>query len=99
MDGICYIGEISKEQMTVGKPLLYGSVLAILFVGYYLINMQGRIRQKIAYVLLLIALMRSFKYYNLNCMWHGMQPPMGSPYRFAFIYVFLIIEMAHAGFL
>lgn len=93
-----FCGEISNEQMTVGKPLLYCSVLAILFVGYYLINMQGRIRQKIAYALLLIVLMRSFKYNNLNCMWHGMQSPMGSPYRFAFIYVFLIIEMAHAGF-
>ena len=37
-----FCGEISNGQMTEGKPLLYGSVLAIVFAGYYFFLFKGK---------------------------------------------------------
>lgn len=94
-----FCGEINEGQMTAGKPLLYGSVLAFVFVVYYFIFSKEAIKSKIAYTLLFAVFAVSFKYNNLNCLWHGMQPPMGSPYRFSFLFIFLLIELAYQGFI
>ena len=94
-----FCGEISESQMVAGKPLIYGSDLAIVFAVYYFLFAKENKKSKIAYVLLITVLAVSFKYRNLNCMWHGMQYPMGSPYRFSFLFVFILIELAYRGFL
>lgn len=94
-----FCGEISNGQMTEGKPLLYGSVLAIVFAGYYFFFSKEKVKSKIAYALLFVIFAVSFKYRNLNCVWHGMQYPMGSPYRFSFLFIFLLIELAYKGFI
>lgn len=94
-----FCGEISEGQMAAGKPLVYGSVLAVVFVVYYFFFSKESRKSKAAYLLLFAVMAVSFKYRNLDCIWHGMQYPMGSPYWFSFLFIFLLIELAYKGFI
>ena len=95
---LIFTGTISGEQITSGMPLLYCGVGALIFAGYWFLNRKIKLRKKAAYLLLLLLLVLSFSYTNLYCIWHGFNLPMGSPYRFSFLYVFLISELAWLGY-
>lgn len=93
-----FAGTISQEQITGGMPLIYCGIFTLAMAGYWLVRGMAAYREKAAYMLLLLFLVVSFAHYNLNCMWHGFSTPMGSPYRFSFLYSFLLLYMAYKGY-
>lgn len=93
-----YAGTVSGEQITGGMPLLYCGILSVLLAGYWFVRARASWKEKAAYLILLLFLVVSFAHYNLNCMWHGFATPMGSPYRFSFLFSFLLLYLAHKGF-
>lgn len=92
-----FMGTICEEQISGGDPLLYCGIFSVLLAVYCFLCGNERLRQKAGYVLLLFSLVFSMKYYNLNCIWHAMSSPMGSPYRFSFLYIFLLLVLASMG--
>lgn len=94
--GLC--GTISNEQITYGKPLIYCGVFSVIMALYWIIRGKASVREKASYVILLLFIAVSFNHYNLNCIWHGFNYPVGSPYRFAFLYIFLLLDMAYKGY-
>lgn len=93
-----FCATISDKQITSGKPLIYCGVFAVIMVLYWLFCGKDAARKKFAYILLLFVLAVSFHHYNLNCVWHAFNRPVGSPYRFSFIYIFLFLYMAYRGY-
>ena len=85
-----FCATISDTQITSGRPLIYCGVFAIIMTLYWLFCKEEN-RKKLGYLLLLFAITVSFHHYNLNCVWHAFNRPTGSPYRYSFIYVFLVL--------
>lgn len=93
-----FLGTVSGEQMTVGLPLIYCGVLTAMLAVYWLIAGKDKIRKKAAYLLMLLFLVVSFNTYNLCSAWQVFNMPNGSPYRFSFFYIFLLICIGYKGY-
>ncbi|MBD5520994.1 MAG: YfhO family protein [Lachnospiraceae bacterium] len=94
-----FCGTISNKQITSGKPLIYCGVFALIMALYWLICAKTPVRKKIGYILQLFVIVVSFHHYNLNCVWHVFNRPTGSPYRYSFIYIFIVLYIAYMGYI
>ncbi|MDR1409832.1 MAG: YfhO family protein [Oscillospiraceae bacterium] len=79
-------------------PNVYSGMAALLLVPLFLFAKKIRGREKLAYTLLLAALFFSMNINSLNYIWHGFHFPNDLPYRFSFIYSFVLLLVAFRAF-
>jgi uncharacterized membrane protein YfhO len=79
-------------------PNVYCGVLTVILIPLYLFNRNIRLRQKITHIILLAILFFSFNINYANYVWHGFHFPNDLPYRFSFMYSFVLLVMAYRAF-
>ena len=72
-------------------PNIYCSVLCIILLPLYLLNKEIRLKEKAIYVLLLIFFLISFNCNYTNFIWHAFHFPNDLPYRFSYMYSFILL--------
>ncbi|MDO4966836.1 MAG: YfhO family protein [Lachnospiraceae bacterium] len=82
-----------------GNPIIYCSVLVVVFVFLYFMNKVVSFKEKIATGILLLIMILSFYFDPLNVIWHGFAHPVGFPYRNSFFFSFLLILIGYKGFI
>ena len=82
-----------------GLPNLYCGVGTIFLAFMYLIAGEAKIREKLCCVVLLIFFMLSFLIRQLDYIWHGFHFTNMIPYRFSFLFSFVMLYMAYKAFL
>lgn len=85
-----------------GEPVLpnvYCGLAVVVLVPLYMLCRSIRTREKAMNVSLLVLLAFSFQTNFLNYIWHGFHFPNDLPYRFSFMYSFLLLVMAYRVFL
>ena len=80
-------------------PNVYCGVATMLLVPLYMFAPKIKGREKVAHVLLLIFMYFSFNTNVLNYVWHAMHFPNDLPYRFSFLYSFLLLWIAYKVFI
>ena len=80
-------------------PNVYCGMLTLILVPLFLFCKKIKPREKIAYVCLLAVLYFSFNLNYLNFFWHGFHFPNDLPYRFSFMYCFVLLQMAYKAFM
>lgn len=93
-----FAGTMQSRQMILGQPLLYSGVLIFLLVAFYFVGTRGNLRKKCGYLLLLGIVAISFGFENLCRIWQAFNYTNGSPYRFSFVYCFLVITLGYEVF-
>lgn len=78
-------------------PNVYCGILTLILVPLYLINKDIRIREKTIYILLLLFFLFSFDNNVMNFMWHAFHFPNDLPFRFSFMYTFILLVVAFRG--
>lgn len=78
-------------------PNVYTSVLTIILVPLYMINSKIKIREKAVYAILLTVFFISFNNNFANFFWHAFHFPNDLPYRFSFMYSFILLTIAFKG--
>ena len=81
-----------------GLPNLYCGIAANVFAVLFLTCKQVRLRDKICCVLLLIFFNISFIIRQLDYIWHGFHFTNMIPYRFSFLYSFVVLYMAYRAY-
>ena len=81
-----------------GLPNLYTGLLPLLLLGAFLIAKKIRIREKITAVFLLVFLVVSCNMNYLNFIWHGFHFTNMIPYRFSFLFSFVMLIMAYRAY-
>lgn len=81
-----------------GRPLIYAGVLAVIFVLVYLFHQKINKRERVLSFLLLLVMLGCFYIYAADLIWHGFSEPVGFPYRYSFIFSFLLLYFAYCGF-
>ena len=79
-------------------PNVYCGIAAIILVPLFLFAKSISIKQKAVYVGLLGLLFFSFNINFANFVWHGFHFPNDLPYRFSFMYSFILLVMAYKAF-
>ena len=82
-----------------GLPNLYCGLLTNLLAILFLTCKEIRLRDKICSVLLLVFFNLSFILRQLDYIWHGFHFTNMIPYRFSFLYSFVVLYMAYRAYL
>ncbi len=91
---------ISYDEPTMkeGLPNLACGMLAVTLLGVFLISAGIKIREKISAVLMLALVAVSCNMNILNYIWHGFHFTNMIPYRFSFIFSFVLIAAAYRAY-
>ena len=82
-----------------GLPNLYCGVFPIALGWLFLLSKDVKWRDKICCVALLLLLMCSFIFRQLDYIWHGFHFTNQIPYRFSFLFSFVVLYMAYRAWL
>lgn len=78
-------------------PNIYcGMMILVLLLFYFLCKKIER-REKIASLFILIFFVINFYINTLNVVWHGFNRPIGFPYRYSFLFIFMILLLSYKG--
>ena len=89
------VPDVTKME---GLPNVYSSFAAIILAIYFCCCGKIRLREKLCSVFLLLFLTLSFISRYLDYVWHGFHFPNMLPYRFSFLFSFVVICMAYRAF-
>lgn len=81
-----------------GLPLVFSSTLILLLGIHFVANKRITLGEKVKYVFLLLILFLSFYVVGLNLIWHAFNEPDWFPYRYSFLFPFVLIIMASKDF-
>ena len=82
-----------------GLPNLYCGVGSLVLAVLYLTSKEVKLRDKICAAALLIFFMLSFILRQLDYIWHGFHFTNMIPYRFSFLFSFVILYMAYRAWM
>lgn len=80
-------------------PNIYCGVLTIILAPLFFFTKSISKKEKVTTLALLSVLFVSFNTNFLNFIWHGMHWPNDLPYRFSFIYSFILLLIAYKTFI
>ena len=81
-----------------GLPNLYCGLFANAFAFLFILSRHIRVRDKVCAVLLLLFFNCSFIIRQLDYIWHGFHFTNMIPYRFSFLYSFVVLYMAYHAY-
>ncbi len=93
------MGGAIEPNFKEGLPNLYCGVGSIFLAFLYLMAKNVKTRDKICAVSLLLFFNVSFIIRQLDYIWHGFHFTNMIPYRFSFLYSFVLLYMAYRGWL
>ncbi|MGN0571611.1 MAG: YfhO family protein [Candidatus Fimenecus sp.] len=92
LPGVVY-NAMAMTKDTLPAVALGGLVLAL--VPLYAVLKPLSKNERIAHIVLVLVFWASFEIPTIYYIWHGMSAPAGLPYRFAFLYCFVLVVMAY----
>lgn len=72
-------------------PNVYSGILAVILLPLFIANKEIRFKEKVSYILLMLFLLFSFNNNCLNFIWHAFHFPNDLPFRFSFMYSFILL--------
>ncbi len=79
-------------------PNVYCGIATVILVPLYLFTRSVPLKEKVAHVALLGVMYFSFNINVLNYIWHGFHYPNDLPYRWSFMYSFILLMIAYKAF-
>ena len=79
-------------------PNVYCGMLSIVLIPIYLLSKKITVKEKVISLVMLAILFFSFNSNYLNFIWHGFHFPNDLPYRFSFMYSFILLTLAFKAF-
>ncbi|MEG1305531.1 MAG: YfhO family protein, partial [Oscillospiraceae bacterium] len=89
-----FVGNFRWDDIQSGLPNIYCGMICVVFAVMFFFTRKIKLREKLAYGSLLMILTMSFWIDGLNLIWHGFKAPMWFPYRYSFIFSFVVIILA-----
>lgn len=81
-----------------GLPNIGAGVICILLIAIFVRAREISLREKVVHLVLLGFLFVSLNINSLDFIWHGFHFPNQIPYRFAFLFSFVLIVIAYRAF-
>jgi len=88
-----FFGVVPTELHVTDLPNIACGVLPMLAVPLYATTGRIPLRRRLTLLALWVVLSASMALNIPNLVWHGMHGPNGLPYRYAFLYVFVVLLM------
>ncbi len=89
---------LTPPSIREGMPNLYCGVAVLILLPLYFFSRTIRLKEKLLYMMLLMAIFLSFNTDTLNFIWHGSHFPNQLPYRYSFISIFIVLSLGYTAF-
>lgn len=89
------INPVQVEMTGDTAPYLMSTMLSLICVPAFFCLKNIKANKKVATLVMLAIFYFSFAIPKMNYFWHGFSAPTFLPYRFSFIYLFVIITLAY----
>lgn len=93
------IGSFKKSDLSGGCPNVFISLFMIVLTFVYFFNNKINNKEKKGTLFLILFFIISFIFYPLDVVWHTFQHPAGFPFRYSFIFDFIILIIAYRSYL
>ncbi len=84
-----------SDRGNLGIPVIFSGIFPELLTLFYFLNRNITRKEKLASFSLLAILAISFHVRLLDMIWHGFNSPIGWPYRYEFLFSFVVIYLAY----
>lgn len=91
-------GSFDYEQVKAGLPNVFCGTIVLYFLALFFMNRKISIKKKTGALGLFVILYLSFYFSGMNLIWHGFNPPTWFPYRYSFVFSFLMLMFAEESF-
>lgn len=81
-----------------GLPIVYCGAVTLLLIPLYFLNKNIKIKNKIANASFLAAIFLCMYLSTIDIAWHGFQVPNWLPYRYSFVFCFIMLIIAAEAF-
>ncbi len=88
----------SQPAKVEGLPNFACGILAVFLFGVFVFSLGIKIREKISVLVMLAVIVVSCNMNKLNYIWHGFHFTNQIPYRFAFIFSFVLVAAAFRAY-
>ena len=82
-----------------GLPNIYCGLFSFMMAVMFLLCKSIPTRKKVLNCIILCFLILSFNWNKLDFIWHGMHFPNELPYRYSFVFSFILVVMAYEAFI
>ena len=89
------LGSQSYKDAINGMPGIFCGLFVVLLVCLYFLNRRITMREKLYSAAFLLILLVNFYLNTFNIIWHGFNPPTWFPFRYSFVFSFLLIVLAY----
>lgn len=79
-------------------PNVYCGIICLILVPLFVVNKEIRLKEKGIYIMLLLLLFFSFDINMANYVWHAFHFPNDLPYRFSYMYSFIMLVISFKSF-
>jgi uncharacterized membrane protein YfhO len=93
-----FVNSYDTVRMPEGLPFLFSGTLALILLPVYFFCKRIRRARRFGGILLLTSLIISMMIVPIDMFWHGLQNPNWLPYRYAFMFSFLVIAFGAEAF-
>ena len=91
-------GSFNENQGILGSfPLIYCGIFPLFLVILFFVSKKADARTKIINGLLLAVMLFCMNTQGMYLIWHGCYSPVGSPWRYSFLWNFLFLTIAYYG--
>lgn len=90
-----HLADTSPTVRAGNLPNVYCGVLTAICIPLFAVNKGIKPRRRAAYMALWLVMLFSFLVNWTDLAWHGLHSPNDLPYRFSFLYSFLLLLMAY----
>ncbi len=94
-----YIGTFKNSDLLGTLPNIYISQIMIVLVIYYFFNKNIKEVEKKSTLILLLAFTIGFVFSPINTIWHTLKNPVGFPFRYSFMFDFVLLIIAYKSIL
>ena len=94
-----FIGSFKNSDLSVGCPNVFISLFMIVLVVVYFFNKKINNKERRATLYLVLVFLISFIFYPVDVVWHTFQHPAGFPFRYSFIFDFVLLIIAYKSYL
>jgi len=79
-------------------PNVYCGIITLILIPLFIVNKNIKLKEKGIYIALLLIMFISFDVNILNYIWHAFHFPNDLPYRFSYMYSFILLVIAYKSF-
>lgn len=90
-----FVNSTNWTQIVCGLPNIFCGVFIVVLVLLYFLNTNIKLRDKLLSAAILAAILISFHVNTFNKVWHGFNTPGWFPYRYSFVFAFLLISIGY----